>query len=65
MRLASFGHPFFFLNKIACAIINTVNSSKAYNLKVRNMTSQLSKPEGFGLVKQLLSRNTNFTRRNT
>jgi hypothetical protein len=29
---------FSFLNKIACAIINTANSPKAYNLKVSDKT---------------------------
>jgi hypothetical protein len=42
---------FFFVEQIACAIINSVNSPEAYNLKVRDKTPQLSKPEGSGLVK--------------
>jgi hypothetical protein len=55
----------FFLNKIACAIINTVNSPYAYNLKVRDRAPQLSKPEGSGLVKQLPKQKYKFYKKDT
>jgi hypothetical protein len=45
---------YLFIEQIACAIINFVKNSKAYNLKVRGQDPLLSKPEEFSLVKQLL-----------